>query len=187
MTKSDQCPEGQERFSGRVRKVPDKDYMENGLIKHNLPAPRGLLHCKSVLEVGPGIRPYNWYKPESYMAYEPYDVYCERMSSAGYRCLNLGGDALVQLDDASVDQIISLDVLEHMSRYDGQEFLRHAIRVASHQVVIYTPLGFMEQHGDAWGLGGDEWQEHRSGWVPEDLPGWDCYAYGKGFYALFTK
>ncbi len=42
--------------------------------------------------------------------------------------------------------------------------------IATQQVVLYTPYGFVEQTHDEWGLGGEEWQTHRSGWLPKDFP-----------------
>jgi len=44
--------------------------------------------------------------------------------------------------------------------------------------VLFTPLGYMPQEvhageSDGWNLGGGERQEHKSGWYPEDFPGWN--------------
>ncbi len=187
MIESDQCQGGPAHSSGRTRKVAKENFLPNGLIKHNLPRPKGLVEVATVLEVGPGIRPFNWYTPEEYVYFEPYEVYHQKMRAAGYRGANVGADALVQYGDDSFDAIYALDVIEHMHGRAGFKFIQEALRVASRQVVFYTPLGFMEQHGDAWGLDGDYWQEHRSGWYPSDFPGWETEKHAKSFFAVFTK
>ena len=63
-------------------------------------------------------------------------------------------------------------MIEHMDKPDAPRVIELAQRAATRQVVIYTPLGFMEQTTDAWGLGGDYWETHRSGWLPEELGDW---------------
>jgi hypothetical protein len=71
-----------------------------------------------------------------------------------------------------IEAIFLLDVIEHMEKEEGKRVIELAQQVAQRQIVLYTPYGFMEQTHDKWGLGGDEWQIHRSGWVPEEFPGW---------------
>lgn len=81
--------------------------------------------------------------------------------------------------DRSVDTVFMLDVIEHMEKEVGRQVLVEAARVARQQVVVFTPYGFHENDAqdersglDAWGLHGAEMQRHRSGWLPEDFPGW---------------
>lgn len=78
----------------------------------------------------------------------------------------------------SVDYITIHDVIEHLTKEDGRNLLSHTIPIARKGVDVFTPIGFVEQIPgedglDAWGLHGGEWQRHRSGWVPEDFPGWE--------------
>ena len=73
------------------------------------------------------------------------------------------------------------DVIEHIDRETGLKVLPALKRIAPQQIVIFTPLGYTwiniptKMSQDQWGMGGAEWQKHRSGWHPEDFPtadGW---------------
>lgn len=81
------------------------------------------------------------------------------------------------MDSDSVDTVFILDVIEHLEKRDGLKLLVEAERVARHQIVVYTPLGLYPMSylspdsKDAWGLDGAVYQEHKSGWVPEDFDG----------------
>ena len=90
-----------------------------------------------------------------------------------------------------IGAVFLLDVIEHMEKEDGRRILALAQEVAQEQIVLFTPMGFMEQTYDKWGLGGDYWQLHRSGWTPEEFPGWyikrrppGCQ---KGFIAIWNN
>jgi hypothetical protein len=60
--------------------------------------------------------------------------------------------------------------------------LEKSIDIASKQIAIFTPWGFMPQEHpdgvDYWGLKGGDWQRHKSGWLPGDFSGedWDFIA-----------
>ena len=54
----------------------------------------------------------------------------------------------------------------------GDALLQEADRITKKQIVVFTPLGYLSNHregNDAWGLNGQEMQEHKSGWLPEDF------------------
>lgn len=156
-----------------------------GLLRHTLGAPEGLVHCETVLDVGAGIRPFNWYKPSRHVCVEPYPVYAWLLRRAGYEVFS--GTAEEGLNTLKAEQILLLDVIEHMDRAVGERVVDLARKAASRQVVLYTPLGFMAQDGDAWGLGGHEWQRHRSGWTPEDFPGWTIHLRRTMFFAIWNN
>ena len=74
-----------------------------------------------------------------------------------------------------------IDVIEHMTKSEGEAVLVECNRVARQQIVLFTPLGYMPQevHAgdlDGWNLSGGDRQEHKSGWLPEDFPDWDILA-----------
>lgn len=165
------------------------DWKPNGLIAHNLDRPAGLIECDLVLDVGAGLRPMQWYEPSSHVCVEPHPAYAARLEENGYQVVPCtaqewfaarGG---LEWDGA----IYLLDVIEHMTRADGEEVLSLAVAQRPRQLVVFTPLGFLRQVGDAWGLGGDQWQKHRSGWLPVDFPGWRIEEYGRGFFATWTR
>lgn len=65
------------------------------------------------------------------------------------------------------------DVLEHLHPLEALALLAELRRVSRRGVFVRTPLGFLEQSHpdevDQWGLNGGRWQEHRSGWTPDEL------------------
>lgn len=65
----------------------------------------------------------------------------------------------------SVDAAVSLDVIEHLERADGERLIEAMEAMARRSVVIYTPNGFLPQKASA----DNPWQLHRSGWTVEDF------------------
>lgn len=133
-----------------------------------------------VLDVGCGIVPMNFFRPRLHIMLEPFDEYLDILSyrHAGDKSvLLLQGSAqemLPRFGADAVDTVFLLDVIEHVPKEDGYALLRQSERIARKQVVVFTPLGFMPQHmesgdTDAWGLNGAKFQEHLSGWLPEDF------------------
>jgi glycosyltransferase involved in cell wall biosynthesis len=170
---------------------------------------------ESVLDIGCGIRPQKYFSPKKHYcvdAHQQYlDVLKQRQSNGRTDFIyvhSLWGEALTHPLIDAVDSIFVLDVIEHVDKEEGKLLLQQTIEKAKEQVIIFTPLGFIEQHHDnekdAWGLDGGKWQEHLSGWEPEDFgDGWEfivCedfhthdnmnhrYERPKGaFFAIYTK
>jgi len=70
----------------------------------------------------------------------------------------------------AVELVTLIDVLEHFEPRDALELLRQGEQIASKRLVLFTPRGkFPQESHDAFGLGGEELQRHRSSWEPEDL------------------
>jgi hypothetical protein len=155
-------------------------------------------HCRpshTLLDIGPGIRPQRLIAARTHLLAEPCDEYLSLLIGLHPKCVPIRADwaqALELLPAGAVDTIVLLDVIEHLTKHDGQRLLEKTVLAARSQVVVFTPLGFMPQAAegdkDAWGLGGVDWQVHRSGWEPSDFPGWTviacpdfhkCDAYGR--------
>lgn len=166
------------------QRIPDDQWRADGLQKHNLPRPDGLIECSTVLDIGAGIRPMQWYKPDHHICVEPYKPYCDLLEKAGYVVFN--ATAEIALKELEAPAIYLLDVIEHLEKDLALEVIELAKQKAYRQLVIYTPMGFMEQDEDGWDLGGDEWQTHRSGWLPNEFPDWNTYRYARGFFAIWT-
>ena len=72
----------------------------------------------------------------------------------------------------TVDAVCFIDSLEHLSDQQARITLRESEAIARRIVIIFTPRGaFPQQNFDAWGMGGERYQQHRSIWEPEDLIG----------------
>jgi len=140
-----------------------------------------------VLDIGCGIYPINFFVPKLHIMVEPWSEYVEILKDRyklDSRILIFQASAIEMLKtlaDKSVDSVFLLDVIEHLEKDEGKSLLFELERVALQQIVIFTPLGYMPQHvetnkRDRWGLSGGDYQEHKSGWLPEDFGGdWKFY------------
>lgn len=148
-----------------------------------------LLPADSVLDIGCGIRPQRFLTSKIHICWDPYLPYLqkarENITEADDRSwLFIQADwreACERFPSRSVDTVFLLDVIEHVPKADGRALLARTLRIARKQVVVFTPLGFMPQHHpdgvDAWGMLGGAYQEHQSGWLPEDFgEGWRVLA-----------
>lgn len=147
-----------------------------GVEMSGCPRPEGLIEVGTVLDIGAGLRPMGWYKPKRHICIEPHRPYAERLKAAGYEVWNETAAAALECvltwPRQSIGAVYMLDVIEHMTRAEGERILRLLSWLEAKQIIVFTPKGFMEQSHDAWNLGGEHWQTHRSGWLPADFPGW---------------
>lgn len=128
--------------------------------------------CRSVLDVGTGLMHSLERSPVPVKigldAHRPY-LANRRVRDAVP--VNAPASALSELfvPDA-VDLVTAIDVIEHFELDAADELLRQAESVAARRVALFTPRGHFPQEGhDAFGLGGEELQRHRSTWEPEHL------------------
>lgn len=134
--------------------------------------------CDVVVDVGCGIRPQNMIPCKRHICVEPHGEYADILEKFGYEVVRKkANEALDSIEEA--DTIVALDVIEHMEKSEGIEFIGKAVSKARNQVIIFTPLGFMPQEEtgatDSWGLHGQELQRHRSGWTPDEFSEWKCF------------
>lgn len=154
-----------------------------GPLRRNDPYDQGVLEkitpCERLIDVGPGIRPFDGFKASTHLCIEPHGGYVDILIKQGYPVIKATAySALPSLRNFEV--ILFIDVIEHMTKQEGIVCLNFARTFATKQVVVFTPLGFMEQGVgedglDAWGMHGGEWQTHKSGWIPDEFQGWDIY------------
>jgi hypothetical protein len=134
-----------------------------------------------LLDIGCGIMPQTYLAPSVHICVEPFQEYVdvlkqktEHAADRSYLILkNTWDEALTSLPAKSVDTVILADVIEHLEKEVALALLKKTEAVARQQILIFTPLGFLPQAHpdgiDAWGLGGGAWQEHKSGWTPDDF------------------
>ena len=153
-------------------------------------AVRMLLPAATVLDIGCGIRPQELLRADIHICCEPCQEYMDRLivetqAESRHVYLLCDLDAAIGLfPPRSVDTVFLVDVIEHIDKGHGKAHLRRLQAIPRRQLVVFTPLGFMPQHfgedaADHWGMTGKRWQEHRSGWTPEDFPaseGWQVVA-----------
>jgi len=84
-----------------------------------------------------------------------------------------------RLHDSSIDTVVALCVIEHMTVEHGKILANEMRRVARKRAVIFTPNGFVPQNGDI----DNPAQAHLSGWTTKVLRdlGYDFYC---GFNGL---
>lgn len=142
--------------------------------------PQHIMHTDVVLDIGCGIYPIKYFQPKLHIMVEPYSEYVELLQyqsegDKGVLIIQQNAlEAICSLGDNSVDSIFLLDVIEHIKKDVGLKILEQCERVARQQIIVFTPLGFMPQpvepdEKDAWGLSGGRYQEHVSGWTPDDF------------------
>jgi hypothetical protein len=139
---------------------------------------------QSVLDIGCAFRPQDFVAAPVHICCEPCEEYMDRLlvETAGiakfvYLRSGLEGSSKL-FPPSSVDSALLVDVIEHIEREEGFASLERLKRVVRRQIGIFTPIGFMPQEShsdgvDPWGMGGTEWQRHRSGWSPDDFPAGD--------------
>jgi len=66
------------------------------------------------------------------------------------------------------DTVVAWDVIEHLIKDEGIKLLTDMERIAIKQVIVFTPFGMYEQNDDPLGEN-NEFNIHRSGWMPEDF------------------
>lgn len=66
--------------------------------------------------------------------------------------------------DNQFEAVVALDVVEHLVKDKGAQFLKELERVASKLVVVLTPNGFLPQHSADGDL-----EEHLSGWTVTEM------------------
>ena len=141
-------------------------------------------------DIGTGIAPHDYLKTTIYVCCEPCEEYIKILKDKTKKDENrnyviLQKDwmkSIENLYDNSIDSVYLIDVIEHLEKEEGKKLLLITERVVRQQIVIFTPLGFMKNEifpdgKDAWRLDSAKYQEHKSGWLPEDFDDtWKIYA-----------
>lgn len=138
-----------------------------------------------VLDIGCGIRPQTLANTFIHICVDAHKQYLDILKKRIRESKGVKGtlkflfynktvdNVILDFPKKSVDTVFLLDVIEHLDKLKGLELIRSFDQIARHQIIIFTPLGFVSQEHpdgkDAWGLDGGKWQEHKSGWFPEDF------------------
>lgn len=144
----------------------------------------------TILDIGCAFHPQRYVDANVHICCEPCKEYMDRLvvetvAAGKYVYLDCDIENAARIFPAfSVDSVFLVDVIEHVEREAALKCLDRLKRISRQQIVLFTPVGYMDQEPlednlDAWGMGGAEWQRHKSGWTPEDFPvtdGWQVVA-----------
>lgn len=69
----------------------------------------------------------------------------------------------------SIDAVTMIDSIEHLVKDEALAVLDAIEQIARERVIIFTPRGFFPQTEDNYGMHGEQYQTHKSGWEPEEF------------------
>ncbi|QQE80324.1 hypothetical protein [Alicyclobacillus sp. SO9] len=128
----------------------------------------------SLLDVGSGLcLNSHEYNCKVILALEVHRPYLEKRKNTQPHLIPINEDAMnIQklFLPKTVSTVLLNDVIEHFPKDDGLHLLQMCEEIANKRVVVFTPRGFFPQKAyDHFDMGGESYQEHRSGWEPEDF------------------
>jgi SAM-dependent methyltransferase len=95
-----------------------------------------------------------------------FDKYLKEAKRSGiYEEIVKGDVTKLKIKNNSYDTVMSLQVIEHVTKKDGLAMMRRMEEIAKYQVIIATPYHFFE-HPD---MDGNKLQRHLSHWSDEDF------------------
>ena len=65
----------------------------------------------------------------------------------------------------SFECVLASDLIEHLTKEQGQELIEMMEALARRRVIIFTPNGYLPQTAHS----GNPWQEHKSGWSVSEM------------------
>jgi hypothetical protein len=154
-------------------------YLDLDLIKHSIDqrlyriiTSLKIKAAKVVMDIGSGKRPQaqEFFKPDIIYCFDP--TYETHISHEGIHMIH--GTWKTAIDTMKIvptDTVFLMDVIEHLPKQEAVSLLKETEGLVKKQIVVFTPLGFMEQDDG-------EWNTHRSGWLPEDFKvGWKTFVF----------
>ncbi|UUZ94577.1 class I SAM-dependent methyltransferase [Paenibacillus sp. P25] len=139
----------------------------------------------SILDVGSGIGLLlQYYECPIILALDAHRPYLENRVNRSPHIIPINADARdmgKMFVPKSVSTVAFIDSIEHFTKPEGLALLHEAEIIAKSRVVVFTPRGFFPQnHVDHYGMSGEFYQSHRSGWEPEEF-------LNRGYYVLVFK
>ncbi|MCZ8513597.1 class I SAM-dependent methyltransferase [Paenibacillus filicis] len=141
-----------------------------------IPAVQGLVNKKaySLLDIGCGVCSLlGSFDCPVLVGLDVHRPYLENRVHPSERIIPIHADALT-IDRLFLPKTFSMillnDVIEHFNKQDGLRLLAMAETIAVKRIIVFTPSGFFPQSGyDYYNLQGEVYQEHRSGWEPDEF------------------
>lgn len=140
---------------------------------------RQLSHVESVLDVGCGACSPLRKIPKTFHSVG-IDIFQESITRSKSMHIH---DAYIRSDVTKIhkifrrksfDAVIALDLIEHLTKKDGEKLLVAMEAIARKKVIVMTPNGFYKQEP----YEGNKYQIHKSGWSVEDFRSRGFAVYG---------
>lgn len=119
------------------------------------------------------------------------DIYKKAIETAGKRNIYsklVRGDLLKTIKNNNLkskyDTVFFSQVIEHVTRNDGEKILSEIEKIAKSRIIVGTPRGFMEQPHEF--LDDNPYQVHKSGWTIGDFTERGYRVYGVGFWPIWS-
>ena len=135
---------------------------------------------ESILDLGSGPgsgcgSPIQYCDASFKVGVELFEPYLEQSQKKGLHNKYIKEDIRrVDFPPKSFDLVMMIDVLEHLSKEDGQRLLKKMGKWAKKKVVVFTPNGYVFQGT----YDENPLQAHRSGWSAEELREMGFKVYG---------
>lgn len=154
--------------------------MQHGIIDES--AVLALVQGNTVLDCGCGIGRWGYLLRKKGFAVVGFDLTKRYINEAkklsAYSALLLADASCLPFRDNSFDCISAVELLEHLPKEKGHQFLEEVKRTARKKVVLSTPSGYFKALCDLPG------EIHQSGWAKEELEndGFKCSLHKNDLY-----
>lgn len=75
---------------------------------------------------------------------------------------------------SSFDAVLAFDLIEHLEKKQGLDFIRACEKISKDFVIIFTPVGYLSQEP----YDGNPYQQHKSGYIPREFRSLGYKVYG---------
>jgi hypothetical protein len=129
---------------------------------------RELEGCKSFLELGCGSdSPVKYFSKEfRSTGVDIFEPYIKKSREKGihdeYRLMDV---RKLNFEPRSFDAVLALDLIEHLTKKEGEKLLSDMERIARKKVIVFTPNGFLGQQKYDENIN----QVHKSGWTVSEM------------------
>ena len=142
-----------------------------------------LSNCNSVLDIGCGPNSRIQIADVPYsVGVELFEPYIQKSKEKGIHNKYINADIRkVDFEPNSFDVVMCIDVLEHLTKEEGEDLIKRMEKWASKKVIIFTPNGHVLQEE----YDNNPLQLHKSGWECHELEELGFKVYGvAGWKAL---
>ena len=135
-----------------------------------------LLDCQVILDLGCSKGSSLHYHPIlKSIGVDMFKPYLEENKAKGiYSDYILADFREIEFKEKSVDAVIAIDILEHLTKSEGAELLDKIERWAKKKIILTTPNGYLYQAT----YDNNPLQEHKSGWHVTELRKLDYSVFG---------